>query len=158
MNRLAQLLGSSTRANIVELLASAENPLSAYRVAKMYNMNVAKVYVEMKKLANLGLVSTITGSRGLKYTLIDESLRSLAWKLSPRIVAYDDWRSPEAKAQRFRDGLIKVPNFSLMDGPTRGRNRKPTRMPGELNALAILARSKFDKKYRRIGDREYARI
>ena len=156
MNRLVQLLGSSTRANIVELLALAKKPLSAYRVSKMYNMNIGKVYIEMKKLANLGLVSTTKGSRGLEYALIDENLRGLALKLSSRVITYDDWRSPEAKAQRFRSGLIKVPKFSP-GRRTKLQDTKPTRMPGELNALALLARSKFDKKYRRIGDREYAR-
>ncbi len=157
MNRLAQLLGSSTRANIVGVLALAKNPLSAYQVSKMCNMNISKVYVEMKKLANLGLLSTVTGNKGLAYTLTDESLRRLASKLSPRMIAYDDWRSPEAKAQRFRSGLIKVPKFSL-GRQTKSLSAKPSRMPGELNALALLARSKFDKKYRKIGDREYARV
>ena len=157
MKRLAQLLGSSTRANIVELLESAKKPLSAYRVSKMYNMNIGKVYIEMKKLANLGLVSAIKGRRGLEYALIDENLRGLALKLSSKVITYDDWSNPEAKAQRFRRGLIKVPKFSL-GRPTKSLNTKPTRMPGELDALALLARSKFDKKYRRIGDRAYARV
>jgi hypothetical protein len=157
MSRLAQLLGSSTRANIVELLASANKPLSAYRVSKMYNMNMGKVYSEMKKLASLGLVSTTTGNKGLEYALVDDNLRELALKLSPRVINYDDWSSQEARAQRFRSGMIKVPKFSI-GKPSKSLDSKPTRMPGELDALALLARSKFDKKYLRIGDREYARI
>jgi hypothetical protein len=157
MNRLAQLLGSSTRAKIVTVLALVGTPLSAYRVSKMYNMNIAKVYIEMKKLANLGLVSATKGSRGFEYALTDGSLRTLALKLSPRIVAYDNWRSAEAKAQRFRSGLIKAPKFSL-GRQTKPLDTKPTRMPGELSALALLARSKFDKKYRRISDRRYVRV
>ncbi len=156
--RLAELLGSSTRANIVEALALAREPLSAYRVSKMYNMNTAKVYIEMKKLANLGLVSSGRGNRGSKYSLADGNLRSLALKLSSsRVITYDEWRRPEAKAQRFRSGLIRVPKFSL-GRPAKTLDAKPTRMPGELDTLALLAKNKFENKYRRTGDREYVRL
>jgi hypothetical protein len=157
MKPLVGLLGSSTRANIVEVLATSRKPLSAYRVSKMYNMNVAKVYVEMKKLARLGLISSSNGTRGLEYTLIDENLRALALNLSPRAISYDDWRSAEAKAQRFRSGMTRVPDFKL-GGKTSRLDKKPTRMTGELEALALLARSRFDKKYRRVSEHNYARI
>jgi len=157
MNRLGEILGSSTRASIVELLALTNKPLSAYRVAKMYNMNISKVYFEMKKLARLGLISATPGRRSLEYALIDENLRGLAVKFTPRVIRYDDWLTPEAKAQRFRNGMIRIPKFS-QEKNAKSLDAKPTRMPGELDALALLARSKFDKKYRRIGDREYARV
>jgi DNA-binding transcriptional ArsR family regulator len=160
LDRLAQLLGSSTRANIVEALALAKKPLTAYRISKMYNMNFSKVYIEMKKLKGLGLVSTIMRRRGVEYVLIDENLRALALELSSRTITYDDWSASEERARRFRGGLIKVPKFSLV-----GQNKsllplgsKPTRLRGELRTLALLARSKFDKKYRRIGDRQYVRV
>ncbi len=158
MNNLAKLLGSSTRANVVQALAMTEKPLSAYRVSKMYSSNISKVYIEMKKLAGLGLISVVKGRRGLEYALIDTNLRALALKLSPRSITYDEWCTPEGKARRFRNGLIKVPKFSLGERSRSVSVSRPTRMKGELSTLAILARSKFDKKYRRIGDREYARI
>jgi hypothetical protein len=158
MNRLAQLLGSSTRANVVLTLALARRPLSAYRVSKICNMNIAKVYIDMKKLANLSLVSKNRGRRGLEYTLVDDNLRSLALKLSPRMLSYDDWRSAEARAERFRSGFAKVPDFSLGGQTEPPLVAKLTRMLGELESLAQLARSKFDKRYRRIGDHEYARL
>ncbi len=155
----AKLLGSSTRANILEALARSRRPLSPYRIAKMYSMNVAKVYVEIKRLANLDLVSPMKQGRGLEYKLSDGNLRALALKLSPRTLTYDDWRSSEAKARRFRAGLLKVPKFSFKKNAIkRPPLAKPTRLRGELAALALLARSKFDKKYRRIGESEYARI
>lgn|SRR5487761_213180 len=157
MNRLAELLGSSARANIVEALALSNRPLTSYRVSKMYNMNVPRVYIEMKKLATLGLLCAKGGRRGLEYTLVDENLRSLALKLSTRVITYDSWNSSEAKAQRFRNGLIKVPRISLK-GPTRAVDEKPSRMPGELENLALLARTKFDAKYRRISSGNFVEI
>ena len=36
MSRLGELLGSKTRGNIIEALALADRPLSAYKVAKSY--------------------------------------------------------------------------------------------------------------------------
>jgi predicted transcriptional regulator len=52
------LLSESALSDIVELLALVKKPLSAYRVSKMYNMNIGKVYLEMKKLANLGIAKS----------------------------------------------------------------------------------------------------
>jgi hypothetical protein len=158
MDSLAQLLGSSTRANIIEALATSGKPLSPYRVSKMFNMNTAKVYIEMKRLVDLGLVSCGQGSRGLEYTLQDENLRGLAIKLAPRTIPFDIWNSKESKARRLRNGLIKTPKFSLEKRAKKLQFRKPSRIPGELDSLAKLARRRFETRYRRIGEREYALI
>ncbi|MDG6923807.1 MAG: hypothetical protein JRN67_11005 [Nitrososphaerota archaeon] len=153
---MAELLGSSTRAKIVEALAQNKK-LSAYRISKMYNINVPKTYIEIKKLANLNLLCASNSRRGLEYSLADENLRELAIKLSSRTISYADWNNPKAKAERLRNGLISVPEFSL-----RRRDKplytKPTRMLGELDNLAMLARSRFNRKYRITGGREYARV
>lgn len=55
MSRLGELLGSRTRGNVVEALALSGEPLAACRVAKSYNMNIAKAYKEMKRLSDLGV-------------------------------------------------------------------------------------------------------
>jgi len=157
MNRLGLLLGSSTRGNIVEALALSNKPLSAYRIAKTYNMNVAKVYIEMKRLRSLGLVRPRGRKRGLEYELVDPDLTSLALKLSSRVQTYDSWRSPEAKRARFRMGLAWVPKMSL-EGPANLVARGQRRLPGELENLAILGRKKFDSKYRLTSERAYARV
>ncbi len=157
MSRLGVLLGSATRGNIVEALALANKPLTAYRVSKAYNMNVAKVYLEMKRLAELGLVKTDRRNRSTEYTLADDDLRRLAVKLSSRVVTYDNWSSREAKRARFRMGMAAVPPVSLAK-PSSGVEEKQTRMPGELENLATLARKKFDAKYTGSGVREYVRV
>jgi hypothetical protein len=160
MKPLAQFLGSSTRASVLEALAFAQRPMTAFRVSKMYKMNIAKVYLEMKRLADLGLVISSRGKRGLEYSLRDKTLRPLVLKLSPRVISFVSWASPEARAQRFRSGMMKIPKFSL--GKTERErplfDMKPTRMREELDTLARLARSNFDKKYRRVGPREFARV
>jgi hypothetical protein len=156
MSRLGDLLGS-TKANIVEALALSERPLTCYRISKMYNMNVAKGYIAMKKLAALGLVRPSEGRGGVEYLLADDDLRRLALRLSSRVVTFEAWKSREAKRARFRSGLSRVPLLPL-GRPTKSVGKKPTRIPGELENLALLARRKFDAKYGRTSDGAYDRI
>ena len=154
MNKLGVLLGSATRGNVVEALAVSKRPLTAYRVAKEYNMNVAKVYVETKRLAALGLIRASRTGRGVEYRLADGDLKRLALKLSSRTVPFEEWSSEEERASRFRQGLRRVPKFT-MEKPDEGALSKTTRLPGELDTLAALARTRFDRKYRRTAEREF---
>ncbi|HKT22642.1 MAG TPA: helix-turn-helix domain-containing protein [Nitrososphaerales archaeon] len=155
MNRLGELLGSRTRGNVVEALALSEKPLTAYRVAKSYNMNVAKVYREMKKLSDLGMLKASSAGPAREYELADEDLKDLALKLSSRVLTYSSWRSMDSKRERFRMGLQAVPEFAIEAGEPPAETRKAL---GELENLATLGRSKFDAKYRRKSGREYARL
>lgn len=157
MNRLGTLLGGTTRANIVEGLALSGRPLTAYRIARKYNMNIAKTYAEMKKLVSIGMVEPVERSRWNEYTLADDDLRRLAVRLSSRVKTYEAWRSPEAKRKRFRMGLARVPPFS-MEQPSGSFEPGERRLAGELESLAVLGRKKFDAKYLRLADREYARV
>ncbi len=141
----------------MEALALSTTPLTAYRVAKMYHMNVAKVYVEMKRLAELGLVEPVGRKRGAGYRLADKDLRRLAVKLSSRVMTFDSWRSAESRKGRFRMGFVPVPTVAL-GGKGGGAEAKSSRMPGELENLAVLGRRKFDSKYRPTGVREYGRL
>ena len=157
MGRLGELLGSVTRGNLVEALALSDTSLTAYGVAKAYNMNVAKVYIEMKRLERLGLIRSTRGSRGKGYELVDNNLRDLALKLSSRVQTYESWKSPESRRTRFKMGLASVPPFSLEEKPA-GLDIGQRRMPGELENLAILGRKKFGAKYRRVSERRYDQL
>jgi predicted transcriptional regulator len=155
VTRLGELLGSRTRGNVIEALALSEKPLSAYRVAKTYNMNVAKVYQEMKRLSELGLLKVKEGPPAREYELSDENLKGLALSLTTRVQTYESWRGADSKRARFRMGLRKVPEFEIGDEATVPESR---RMPGELENLAKLGRTKFDSKYKRVAVRAYARV
>lgn len=154
MNRLGELLGSVTRGNLVEAPALSDRGLTAYGVAKAYGMNIAKVYVEMKRLEGLGLVRWTKKNRGREYELVDRNLRDLALKLGSRVLSYESWRSPESRRARFRDGLAIVPRFSI-SRQEQAVDTEQRRMPGELENLATLGRKKFDAKYRKAKDRSY---
>lgn len=154
MGQLGELLGSTTRGNVVEALAMSQRPLTCYRISRLYNMNIAKVYVAMKKLARLGLVTPSRGRGGIEYRLRDEDLRRLALKLSTRVVTYEAWNGQDARKERFRTGLSLVPALPL-GSAKKLMTTKPSRMPGELDNLALLARAKFDGKYHRAPDGAY---
>lgn len=132
----------------------SEEPLTCYRISKRYNMNVAKVYITMKKLVALGLVIPKKGRGGVEYRIVDEDLRRLALKLSTRVVTYEAWRSRAARRTRFRSGLSRV-SIPPLGVPSRQMLIKPTRMPGELDSLARLARMRFDGKYRMSSNGTY---
>lgn len=157
MNRLAGLLGSVTRANIVEALALSPRPLTAYRMARVYDMNVAKVYAEVKRLRRLGVLGLARKEAGQEYVLADGDLRSLALRMASRVQTYESWRSPESRRRRFRAGLSLVPPLPV-GPPVEPEYAVPRRMEGELDNLAALGRRKFDSRYRRTGEREYALI
>jgi hypothetical protein len=125
-------------------------------VARTYNMNVAKTYKEVKKLAALGMVTARPG-RGVEYEMVDSDLRRIALKLSERVQTYDSWRSSSSRRERFRSGMARVPPISVVRLPAV-EQRPQKRMPGELQNLALLGRKKFDAKYRRTGERTYARV
>ena len=157
MSRLGEFLGSVTKGNIVEALTLSKEPLTCYRISRAYNMNVAKTYIAMKKLAAIGLVAPSKEKGGVKYFLLDEDLRRIALKLSSRVVTYESWRSQDAKRTRFRSGFVRA-TLPPLGGPTGAARMKPTRIPGELENLALLARRKFAAKYRRSPDGTYDRI
>ena len=157
MSSLAVLLGSATRANIIRALAQSGEPLGPYRVAKMFGMNVAKTYSEMKRLAALGVVEGVRGGRGTAYTLVDEDLRRLSLRLSQRVVPLERWKSPPSKASRFMMGMQAVPGFGL-EGGEEATWAKASRQEGELDGLAEMGRKRFDAKYRRVGERAFARL
>jgi hypothetical protein len=158
MNRLGELLGSVTRGNIIEALALSAGPLTAYRVARTYNMNVAKVYSEMKRLNSLGMVKPAErGRAGVEYELVDEDLRNLALKLTSRVQTYESWKSDDSRRARFRMGLASVPHVPLERG-ARAVEQGQRRLPGELENLAALGRKKFDSKYRKTAVRAYGRV
>ena len=138
----------------MEALALSGQPLTPYRIAKEYNMNIAKTYMETKSLARLGVVRAVRKSRGLEYELADEEVRRVALRYRSRVIPFSRWASGERA--RFTMGMEKVPDFGL--GAGGGPDERPSRLPGELDALASLGRKRFDAKYRRTEGREFAGV
>ncbi len=150
MDPLAWLLGSSTRASIIRALSVSNEPLTSYRVAKEFNLNVAKVYKELRKMAESGLVESSAGRKAREYRLVDDDLKRLAIRMSSGFVTLESWSSDEARRKRFRAGVGGKKSRSKV-APPRNLTVKPTRLPGELENLAVLGRRAFDSKYKKMG-------
>lgn len=154
---MARLFGSSTRANLIRAMALSDAPLTAYRIARAYNMNVAKVYREMKNMVDLGLVEVSGKERGVEYRLVQEDLKNLAMKLSPGFISLEAWKGEGARRFRFRAGLGGLPG----PRPMRAAGREfpsPDRLPGELETLARLGRKAFDSKYGKPGQKRIGTV
>ena len=137
----------------MEALALSDEPLTPYRVAKEYNMNIAKTYLEAKALARIGVIRAARRKRGLEYELADEDVERVVLKLSSKVVPYARWA--EGGGARFRTGMESVPDLALERGSGPLRPPRPT---DELDALATLGRKRFDAKYRRTADRTFASL
>ena len=81
----------------MEALALSDEPLTPYRVAKEYNMNIAKTYLEAKALARIGVIRAARRKRGLEYELADEDVERVVLKLSSRVVPYARWAEGEGR-------------------------------------------------------------
>ena len=73
---LLALFGSRTRLLTMAVLANAEEPLSGYRVAAIAHLPREKVYPELRKGIDTGLLTTI----GDGYRLVDPDIRALLQK------------------------------------------------------------------------------
>ncbi|MGA8543335.1 MAG: hypothetical protein WB947_07370 [Thermoplasmata archaeon] len=111
---LASLFGSRTRLLTMAVLANAEQPMSGYRVAKVAGLPRQKVYPEIRRGVDAGLVvETPSGFR-----LADADVRALLRK-RVRIRWTEDWdraragRSPEVTAdlRRIRASLKGVRTY-----------------------------------------------
>jgi DNA-binding transcriptional regulator GbsR (MarR family) len=60
-SRLGELFGSVTKGNVLEAPALSDRPLTAYGLAKAYNMKIAKTYATVNRLLELGLVAPSKG-------------------------------------------------------------------------------------------------
>ena len=66
------VVGSVTRAYTLAVLAGTRVPQSAYRIAKLADLSPPNVYVELRKLARVGIVTSTEGG----WILLDERTRT----------------------------------------------------------------------------------
>lgn len=137
---LVAFCGSVTRATVLGVLANAVIPMTGYRVARVAQIQPTKVYRELRRAAEAGLVENT--SRG--YRLLDPDVRTLLQKRvrlywseswlagepdrAARSRAYDrsadDWFDPSryranpAVARRYASEIVRPPEKDL---PGSGR-------------------------------------
>jgi hypothetical protein len=105
---LTSLFGSRTRLLTMAVLANAEEPLTGYRVAKVAGLPRQKVYPELRRGIETGLVTRVSSG----FLLSDPDVRALLRK-RVRIRWDEEWdrarasRNPEGGADldRIRSSL-----------------------------------------------------
>lgn len=146
---LEAFCGSRARLLTLGVLASAEAPLSGYRVAEVAGLPRAKVYPELSKAVVVGVVE-----RGeLGYSLVDPELRAL---LRARIrVTWDlyldqpDPSSSEAvrrELARIRRTRKRVSVFDPRNRIPAGAIRELTRDPEKNRALRRIGLKPSERK------------
>ncbi len=100
---LTSLIGSTSRLLTLAVLANADEPLTGYRVAKVANLPRQKVYPELRRSIEAGLVrKTASG-----FTLTDADVRALLRK-RVRIRWDEEW-------DRARWGRLATPSTELAE-------------------------------------------
>ena len=78
-DRLVTVLGSSTRAYSLAILAGTRIPLTGYRISKLAGLSPPNVYAELGRLEAAGVVRRQRGG----WTLVDDKVRSLCEGAGP---------------------------------------------------------------------------
>jgi hypothetical protein len=88
---VASLFGGRLRAVTLGALASAQTPLTAYRIAKITGSQVIKVITELRRLEATGVLDRVSRAGSAPgWTLTDPALRDF-FRRRVRIVWWRDW-------------------------------------------------------------------
>lgn len=75
---IVALFGSETRVLTLAPLASADRPLTAYRIASISGLQRIKVYAELRRLSRVGIVRERRDGRGSSvWEIVDPDLRRI---------------------------------------------------------------------------------
>lgn len=127
---MVSLFGSAARVAILATLANATTPLTGYRVARIAQVQPIKVYTELRKLAQAGVVREgVSEGGGIGWSLVDPELRRLL-RRRVRISWSVDWfRDEEGRRRRTRATRERLSRASPVDveqfGPPGWSPRQP---------------------------------
>jgi hypothetical protein len=101
---LGSLVGSRARLLTLAVLANSDEPLSGYRIAKIASLPRVKVYPEIRK----GIEAGILARDGQGYRMVDIDLRSMLRK-RVRIRWDEEWdRARSVRATNSADDLERI--------------------------------------------------
>ncbi len=115
---LACVFGSSTRLGVLAILANSSQPLTAYRIARMLDVNPPKVYTELTRLREAKVVTeSPTGNRSRGFSLADPDVAELLRK-RVRISSQGAWLAEvETRSRSVPEVSEIVRSISLEDYP-----------------------------------------
>ena len=172
MTKAEALLGGKTRFAVLEALADAKQPVTAYQIAMSKGLDPAATYRCLAELSELRIVASEAKERSNNQTLYKlskgagraaaEFLRSLKQaqqkKTSKESIDLEKWISPEMQAER----MAKIVRLDKLDTMTTSKFRNPDerrrrrqdvdellskRISGELSALIASSKIAFDELF-----------
>ncbi len=156
--KLSILFGGKTRFAILEALADAKQPITAYQIAMTKGLDPAATYRCLTELLEFGIAESETEGRNQTfYTLSDGPgrsasafLRSLKQK-TPESVDLVTWMSPEMRAGRMakfiRLDKSDISKFRNLDEKQNVDKIMSKRIPGELSALITSSKIAFNELF-----------
>jgi Fe2+ or Zn2+ uptake regulation protein len=163
MAKVEVLLGGKTRFVVLEALAEAKQPVTAYQIAISRGLDPAATYRCLTEFSEFGIVESEMKERNQTFYKLSEGigkaasefLRSLKQKISEPI-DLENWISPEIRAERMAK-IVRI-NINQFDKPVSENVAKrkditdlmSKRISGELSVLIassqIAFKELFDKK------------
>jgi len=162
--RLEELFGGKIRFSILESLAEAKQPMTAYQIAISKGLDPAATYRYLTEFADLNIVkSSVKANKQTTYRLSDETgnafvefLRSLKREASEPI-QLEEWTTPEMQAERTSKivGLFnQIQKLPLRITPQdiQVDALLSRRVSGELSALIASSQIAFNELFEQKGD------
>jgi len=136
---VAALFGSESRALILAPLANAFDPMTAYRIAAVAQLQRTKVYSELRRLEKAGIVRSSSVADGpTVWTLTDPDLRAFL-RRRVRFWSWADWqrrRSRTSGPRRPRnDWAEKFDSSKYRPNPSAVPNPREFRRPREKDRI-----------------------
>lgn len=160
MAKVEMLLGGKTRFGVLEALAEAKQPVTAYQIAISKGLDPAATYRCLVEFSEFGVVESEIKERNQTFYKLSEDtgkaaselLRSLTRKMSEPM-ELEKWLSPEARAERMTK-IIRI-GINQFDKPAPENMAKrkniadlmSKRISGELSALIASSQITFNKLF-----------
>lgn len=151
------LLGGKTRFAVLEALADARQPITAYQIAIVKGLDPAATYRCLTELSEFRIVSETKERNQTFYKLSEEAGRAAAEFLrllkqkAPESVDLEKWISPEMQAERMAK-IVRLARFdaSKFRSPDERQDIDDLlskRVSGELSALVKSSKIAFNELF-----------
>ena len=160
MAKVEVLLGGKTRFVVLEALAEAKQPATAYQIAMNKGLDPAATYRCLTEFSEFGIVESKIKERNQTFYKLSkgagkaaaEFLRSLKQKISGPI-DLEKWISPEIRAERMAK-IVKI-DINQFGTPALGKLAKgkdiadlmSNRTSGELSTLITSSQIAFNELF-----------
>ena len=159
------LLGGKTRFAVLEALADARQPITAYQIAIVKGLDPAATYRCLTELSEFRIVSETKERNQTFYKLSEEAgraavefLRFLKQK-TPESVDLEKWISSEMQAERMAK-IVRLARFDASEFRSRDESQDidgllSKRVSGELSALVKSSKIAFNELFEKIDNNTF---